>query len=320
MRVRLVTGAAGFAGQHLLRALLREDGPVVGWYRPGVPPPSTTPEGAQWQAVDLRDDAAVEAALAKCRPDDIYHLAGAANQGASWQDTDVALQLNALATHHLLRGVARYVPRARTLVTTSAAVYAPSADALDERAPIRPSSPYGISKLAQEMVALRAAHDDGLDVVVVRPFNHIGPGQEPAYFAPSFARQLARIEAGLEEPVLRVGNLEAARDLSDVRDVVRAYTLLMRQAPSGEVYNVCRGEAFVIGDLLRDLVAMCRVDVRVETDPARLRPSDTPRLLGSHEKLTEATGWTPEVPIARTLEDILEDQRGRHTRRNVPLA
>lgn len=311
MRARLVTGAAGFAGQHLLRELLRENGRLVGWYRPGVPPPSTTPEGVHWQAVDLRDAAAVDAALADSRPDDIYHLAGAANQGASWQDTDVALQLNALATHHLLRGVARQAPRARTLVTTSAAVYAPSAAALGEDDRLQPSSPYGVSKLAQEMAALHAAKDDGLHVVVVRPFNHIGPGQEPAYFAPSFARQLARIEAGLDEPVLRVGNLDAARDLTDVRDVVRAYASLMALGESGGVYNVCHGEAFVIGDLLRALVRMCRVDVRVTTDPARLRPGDVPRLLGSREKLTRVTGWVPEIPIARTLEDILDDQRGR---------
>jgi GDP-4-dehydro-6-deoxy-D-mannose reductase len=311
MRARLVTGAAGFAGQHLLRELLREDGRVVGWYRPGAPPPSTTPEGVHWQAVDLRDSAGVDAALAASRPDEIYHLAGAANQGASWQETDVALQLNALATHHLLRAVARRAPSARTLVTTSAAVYAPSAQALGEDAHLQPSSPYGVSKLAQEMAALDAVQLDGLHVVVVRPFNHIGPGQEPAYFAPSFARQLARIEAGLDEPVLRVGNLEAARDLSDVRDVVRAYASLMALGESSGVYNVCRGEAFVIGDLLRELVAMCRVDVRVDTDPARLRPSDVPRLLGTREKVTRATGWVPEVAIARTLEDILDDQRAK---------
>jgi GDP-4-dehydro-6-deoxy-D-mannose reductase len=310
MPTRLVTGAAGFAGQHLLRELARDPGPIVGWFRPGVPPASRPP-GVEWHAVDLRDPVEVDAALAAAGADEIYHLAGAANQGASWQDTDIALELNVLATHHLLRSVGRHVPAARTLVTTSAAVYAPSLAALDEDAPAGPTSPYGVSKLAQEMEALCAARDEGLHVVVVRPFNHIGPGQEPAYFAPSFARQLARIEAGLDEPVLRVGNLEAERDLSDVRDVVRAYRLVLQQAGSGTVFNVCRGDAYVIGDLLQRLVALCRVDVRVETDPARLRPSDTPRLLGDHTRLTALTGWVPDVPIDRTLADILDDQRAK---------
>lgn len=309
MRTRLVTGAAGFAGQHLLRALAGTPGTLVGWYRPGAPPPVTAPTGVEWRAVDLRDAHAVSQALAEAPPVEVYHLAGAANQGASWQQTDVALDLNARATHHLLAGIRQQAPDARVLVTTSAAIYAPSDEALDETAPIRPTSPYGVSKLAQEMVALDAARDQGLHVIVARPFNHLGPGQDPAYVAPSFARQIARIEAGLEPPIIRVGNLDAARDLSDVRDVVRAYALLMLNGMVGEIYNVCRGEAYVIGDLLRRLVAMSRVELRVERDPDRLRPSDVPRLLGSHAKLSQATGWSPTVPLDTTLRDVLEEQR-----------
>ncbi len=309
MRARLVTGAAGFAGQHLLRALAGTPGSLVGWYRPGAPPPVTAPTGVDWRPVDLRDVHAVDAALADARPGEIYHLAGAANQGASWQQTDVALELNALATHHLLAAVGRHVPDARVLVTTSAAIYAPSDEALDETSAVRPTSPYGVSKLAQEMVALDAARVDGLRVIVARPFNHLGPGQDPAYVAPSFARQIARIEAGLEPPVIRVGNLDAARDLSDVRDVVRAYALLMLNGVEGEIYNVCRGEAYVIGHLLEQLVAQSRVAVSIERDPARLRPSDVPRLLGSYVKLLHATGWSPSIPLERTLHEILEEQR-----------
>jgi GDP-4-dehydro-6-deoxy-D-mannose reductase len=309
MRTRLVTGAAGFAGQHLLRSLAGTPGPLIGWYRPGAPPPITAPTGVDWRPVDLRDPRAVDEALAEARPAEVYHLAGAANQGASWQQTDVALELNARATHHLLAAVRRHVPDARVLVTASAAIYASSDEALGEDSPVQPTSPYGVSKLAQEMVALDAARVQGLRVIVVRPFNHLGPGQDPAYFAPSFARQIARIEAGLEPPVLRVGNLEAARDLSDVRDVVRAYALLMLHGIDGEVYNVCRGEAYVIGDVLSLLVAMSRVEVRVEQDPARLRPSDVPRLLGSYAKLQRATGWLPTIPLERTLREILEEQR-----------
>lgn len=310
MRPRLVTGAAGFAGGHLLRELECEPSPLAAWYRPGVPPSGGTDDPrVRWDAVDVCDPAAVDAAMATLRPAEIYHLAGAANQGASWQDTDVALELNALATHHLLRAIGRHVPDARTLVTTSAAVYAASPGAVTEDSLVRPASPYGVSKLAQERAALHAVHDDHLHVVIVRPFNHIGPGQAPAFFAPSFARQIARIEAGLDEPVLRVGNLQVERDLSDVRDVVRAYRLLLRDGASGEIYNVCRGEAFGIGTLLEQLVGMSRATVRVETDPARLRPSDHPRLLGDRAKLTMITGWVPEIPIEETLAEILDEQR-----------
>jgi GDP-4-dehydro-6-deoxy-D-mannose reductase len=307
----LVTGAAGFAGGHLLERL-RHDGPVVGWYRPGVPPPAASlalGDAVEWRAVDLRDTAAVETAIADARPQAIYHLAGAANQGAAWAQTDVTFELNVRATHVLLRAVQRHVPQARVLVTTSAAVYAPSDAPLHEDAPIGPRTPYGVSKLAQEMLAVAAARDERLDVIVVRPFNHIGPGQDLGFFAPAFARQIARIEAGLEPGPMRVGNLDARRDLTDVRDTVRAYALLMDHGRSGEIYNVCRGEAPAIGDLLDLLRADVAVPVDVEIDPARLRPVDVPLLVGDHGRLTGITGWAPEIPLASTLHDVLEEQR-----------
>jgi GDP-4-dehydro-6-deoxy-D-mannose reductase len=306
----LVTGAAGFAGGHLL-SLIRRDGPVEGWYRPGVPPSQAALalEGVAWRAVDLRDPHAVQAAFAALGPAAVYHLAGAANQGASWASTDTTLELNVHVTHVLLRAVARQAPACRVLVTTSAAVYAPSDEPLTEDARIGPSTPYGVSKLAQEMVAVDAARHEGLDVVIVRPFNHIGPGQDLGFFAPAFARQLARIEAGLEPGPMRVGNLSPRRDLSDVRDTVRAYRLLMHRGARGEIYNVCRGEAIEIGALLDTLRAAVRVPVEVVVDPEKLRPVDVPVLLGDHARLTRATGWAPEIPMSRTLADILAEQR-----------
>lgn len=309
-RPTVVTGAAGFAGRHLV-ALLRQDGPVEGWYRPGVPPSpdALAFDDVTWRAVDLRDAKTVDAALAAARPAALYHLAGAANQGSAWAHTDVAFDLNARVTHVLLRGVRRHAADARVLVTTSAAVYAASDEALNESDRVSPATPYGVSKLAQEMVARAAARDEDLDVVLVRPFNHIGPGQAPGFFAPEFARQLARIERGLDVGPLRVGNLTARRDFTDVRDTVRAYRLLMRDGTRGEVYNVCRGEAYEIGALLDMLRAAVTVPVDVEVDPAKLRPVDVPLLLGDRTRLTSMTGWLPEIPIARTLEDILDEQR-----------
>jgi len=316
----LVTGAAGFAGGHLL-SLLRRDGPVEGWYRPGVPPPSNAPsanEGVSWRAVDLRDAQAVHQAIGNVRPTAIYHLAGAANQGAAWANTDVTLELNALVTHVLLTAVAQHVPEARVLVTTSAAVYAPSDTALREDTVIAPATPYGVSKLAQEMVALQAARHQHLDVVVVRPFNHIGPGQDLGFFAPEFARQLARIEAGLDSGPMRVGNLTPRRDICDVRDTVRAYHLLMRHGTRGEVYNVCRGEAVEIGQLLEMMRRAVTTPVEVVIAPEKLRPVDVPLLVGDHTRLSRATGWMPELRLEQTMQDILAEQRARLAGRLTP--
>lgn len=307
----LVTGAAGFAGGHLV-ALLRSAGPVLGWYRPGVPPPPSSlalGPGVDWAAVDLTDAQAVDAAIAALKPATIYHLAGAANQGAAWAHTDVTLDLNVRVTHVLLRAVARHARSARVLVTTSAALYAASDAPLRETDRIAPATPYGVSKLGQEMVALSAARDEGLDVIVVRPFNHIGTGQDLGFFAPAFARQIARIEAGLEPGPMRVGNLTPRRDLCDVRDTVRAYALLATHGTAGEIYNVCRGTAVEIGALLDMLRAQARVPIEVEVDAAKLRPVDVPVLVGDHGKLTAATGWVPEVPLAATLTALLDEQR-----------
>ncbi len=197
------------------------------------------------------------------------------------------------------------------LVTGSATVYQPATDALTEDSPIAPNTPYGTSKLAQEMVALTAGRDHGMPVVVTRSFNHIGPGQSPAFAASGFARQLARIEAGLAPPVIAVGNLEAQRDIADVRDTVRAYVALMASGRAGHVYNVCSGRTISIRQVLDGLMARVALPVTVTADPARMRPADTPVVLGSHAKLTADTGWTPACSLDDTLDALLADWRDR---------
>jgi len=257
----------------------------------------------------VRDGAAVRAAIRELRPDRVYHCAGVAHVSESWDSPTAPLAVNALGTHHLLDALRRHHRGCRVLVTGSATVYAASPSALTEGSPLRPDSPYGTSKLAQELLALRAAAEDGLDVVVARAFNHTGPRQTPAYMAPGVARQIASIEAGLSEPVIRVGNLDAERDLTDVRDVVAAYLALMDAGVSGEVYNVASGTGHAVRDVVETLVDLSPVPVRIEVDPARVRPVDNPRLVGDSSKLRQLTGWSPTIPFEQMLLDLLNSWR-----------
>lgn len=306
----LITGAAGFAGSHLLEHLLTNLPAVAAWANPAGRGVGRADPRIEWTPIDLLDRRAVADALAALRPTAIYHCAGSAHVGDSFSEPERALRLNALGTHHVIEGVRAAGLACRVLVTGSAMVYRQADRATDENDPIGPSSPYGVSKLAQEMVALRATD---LPVILARPFNHAGPRQDPSYVTSSFAQQIAEIEAGLREPVLRVGNLESRRDITDVRDTVRAYRLLIEHGVPQRPYNVCSGQAYRVRDLLDQLVALSRVPIAVEPDPARLRPSDNPIILGNCTRLQQATGWRPLIPIRQTLADLLDYWRARTT-------
>jgi GDP-4-dehydro-6-deoxy-D-mannose reductase len=304
----LVTGATGFAGSHLVEHLLSDEPVVAAWANPrGAPAGHRNPK-ITWTAVDLLDREAVGDAIAALQPSIVYHCAGAADVGSSWADPVTPLKLNAVGTHHLLEAVRLAAPTAGVVVVGSAAVYRASRDAIDEESPIGPSSPYGVSKLAQEMLAARVTT---FPVFLARPFNHAGPRQSSAFVTSSFARQIAEIEAGLSAPVLSVGNLDASRDVTDVRDIVRAYRMMARNGIAGRPYNVCSGRAYPIGDLLEMLLALARKDIRVASDPSRLRPSDNPVVLGNPSRIGTDVGWHPTIPIAETLKDLLEYWRRR---------
>jgi GDP-4-dehydro-6-deoxy-D-mannose reductase len=239
--------------------------------------------------------------LDQLRPSAIYHCAGIADVHGTWAVSTRALRVNVIGTHTLLGAVERLRLDIPILVTGSALVYGSSLDALTEDSPLVPSSPYGVSKLAQEMAADQAAGH----VILTRPFNHAGPRQSAAYVTSSFARQIAEAEAGIREPVLAVGNLDARRDITDVRDTVRAYRLLVERGRPHQPYNVCRGEAFRVGDLLDSLIRQAQVPIEVRTDPARLRPNDNPVVLGNPRRLQQDTGWAPAIGIDDTLRDLL---------------
>ena len=315
----LVTGAAGFAGSHLLSQLrsAAPDAALLAWRRPPgarapapAAPPRPAPAEACWRAVDLLDGAAVRRAVAERPPTQVYHCAGVANVHGSWADRQATLHGNVTGTEHLLSALGRLPAPPRILIPGSALVYRPSTAALDEAAPLDPVSPYGASKLEQERRGLAAFRRDGLAVVLTRSFTHIGPGQTPAFAVSSFAEQIARIEAARAEPVLRVGDLEARRDLTDVRDTVRAYRMLMADGTPGRPCNVCSGAAHRIGDVLDVLLALARVRIAIRQDPARARPGDNPVLLGDRSRITEELGWEPRRPLAETLADLLDYWRG----------
>ncbi len=300
----LVTGAAGFVGIHLIELLEQEAASMTAWFRPGTEP-AFAGTRVEWRSVEMQDRDAVRAALEQARPDAIYHLAGVPHVGDSWGHTYETFAGNVLATHHLFEALRQLRLTPRVLVTSSATVYKPSNDAIRESDPVLPNSPYGTSKLAQEMVARRAWEDDGIPGLIARAYNHVGPRQSPSFVAPSVARQIAEIEAGRKEPTLSMGNLSSQRDIMDVRDTVRAYRALMQTATPGEPYNVCSGTPVAIRTLVDLFVSKARVKVALKKDDSRIRRVDTPIVLGDRARITTDTGWAPEIPLEQTVDDLL---------------
>ena len=300
----LVTGAAGFVGSHLLELLERDPIDIVAWLRPGTEPLHS---GSRviWHSVELHDRDAVAEAIAAFAPAQIYHLAGVPHIGDSWGQVHETFAGNVLGTHHVFDALRRAALKPRVLITSTAFVYAPLDRAITENDVVCPNSPYGTSKLAQEMVATRAWEDDGIPAVIARAFNHVGPRQAPSFVASSIAKQIAEIEAGRRPAKLTMGNLDSQRDLMDVRDTVRAYHAMMASATPGIPYNVCSGTAVPIRTLTDLLKSKARVPIAIDQDSSRFRPNDTPLVLGDHSRLTRDTGWSPQIPLEQTAEDLL---------------
>jgi GDP-4-dehydro-6-deoxy-D-mannose reductase len=312
----LITGAGGFVGSHLIELLEQDDAEIVAWLRPGTEA-LVRGRRVRWLNVELLDRAAVAAAITDVRPTAIYHLAGLPHVGDSWGQTHNTFAGNVLATHHLFEALRHAVLRPRVLITSTAFVYAPSPRALTENDLVRPNSPYGTSKLAQEMLSVRAWQDDGLPTLIARSFNHVGPRQAPSFVAPRIAKQVAEIEAGRAEPLMAMGNLAPQRDFMHVRDTVRAYRAMMRAATPGRPYNVCSGTPVRIQDLVDLFISRARVPITVRHDPARFRPNDTPVVLGDPSSLQKDTGWRPEVPLAQIVEDLLDYWRRQASDRDT---
>jgi GDP-4-dehydro-6-deoxy-D-mannose reductase len=313
-----VTGAGGFAGGHLLRYLSEStDWKLFGCYR--TPSDISTIAGVEPVVADLTIPAQVDTIVDRTKPDFVFHLAALSSPHQSFTRPLTVLSNNLSAQVNLLEALRTLCPKARILVVGSGDEYGmvqPEDLPLREDAPLRPTSPYSVSKIGQDFLGLQYHLAYGLPIVRLRPFNHIGPGQDDTFVVASFARQIAEIEAGLREPVILVGNLQAQRDFTDVRDIVRAYYLAILHCQPGEVYNVGSGVARSIGQVLDTLVAQSGVSVTVKTDPSRLRPADVPRVVADPTKFRLATGWSPSISFEQSLRDTLNYWRNR-VRREV---
>jgi GDP-4-dehydro-6-deoxy-D-mannose reductase len=307
----LITGVGGFVGRHLLRHLQAEGDDVYGLAR------ASDVGGLDERRiahVDLFDRAAVERAVSDARPEAVYHLAAQSSPAESLADPWTTICNNLACQFNLLEGLLSAGLRPRVLVVGSSDEYgrvSPDQVPTDENVPLRPTTPYAVSKVGQDVMGFQYFAQHGLPVVRVRPFNHTGPGHDARFVIPSFARQLALIEVGAREPVLRVGNLSVSRDFTDVRDMVRAYRLALSMGAPGDVYNLGSGRATPIADMVGTLLELCRVPTETRVDPALLRPSDVPRQEANIQKFKKLTGWEPSIPWHTTLVDTFEYWRDK---------
>jgi GDP-4-dehydro-6-deoxy-D-mannose reductase len=304
MRV-LITGAGGFAGGHLARLCAREGATVTGAGR-SAPPAGSALDA--WVTVDLADADAAREAVRDARPERVFHLAAQARIRTSWHAARETIDANVATTCNLLDAVEAEAPGARVLVVGSAEQYGPVPPErlpAGEDEPFRPQNPYAVSKCATDLAAGFYADAHGLDVVRVRSFNQAGPGEQDRSVLSDFARQIAAAEAaGSPSATVRTADTRPARDFTDVRDAVRAYWLALERAPAG-VYNVCSGRAMTVASILTALAELTDLPVEPYQDPELMRKREVMEIRGSHERLTRATGWQPELPIERTLADTL---------------
>lgn len=309
----LITGITGFAGSHLADYLLAEQPEVeifgIRRWRSRMENIEHLDGKVQLRECDLRDAAAVQSVVTEIRPDYIFHLAAQSYVPASWRAPSETLTTNLLGQTNIFEAVRVLELDPVIQIAGSSEEYGlvlPDEVPIKETNPLRPLSPYAVSKVAQDLLAYQYFRSYGLKTIRTRGFNHTGPRRGEVFVTSNFAKQIASIEAGLREPVIRVGNLDAQRDFTDVRDMVRAYWLAVTKATPGEVYNLASGSAVTIRELLDRLLALSDTKVEVQVDPDRLRPSDVEILLGDYSKFRSDTGWEPSIPLEQTLKDTLD--------------
>lgn len=296
----LITGIEGFVGPYLEKFLISNNIKTSGTFLN-----SNTQNKAHFQ-MDITNKEEVFTIIKKISPDLIFHLAGFSSVSKSFENPALCKKINVLGTKNLLDAVIQSKLSSKILVVSSSEVYGvPLTVPINESHPLNPISPYGESRVEQEKLCADYIKKHPLFIIVSRSFNHTGPGQQPIFVVPSFASQLIENKKGSER-TLKVGNLNAVRDFTDVRDVVRAYYLLATKGRSGEIYNVCSGKGYSINYILKTLLSLSSSKIKVESDPQKSRPSDIPVLLGDNSKLQRETGWKPEIDFNDTLKDVLD--------------
>jgi GDP-4-dehydro-6-deoxy-D-mannose reductase len=316
----LITGMGGFVGNHLAAILLKE----TNWSIIGISRDqrrvfsASSAERMRWVQADLQNAARVSDVLSQHQPDVIVHLAAQSHIPTAWQKPWETFENNVRGQLNLFQGVIAAKLAPRILIVSSNEVYgAPTLDELPirESKVMRPNNPYAVSKATQDLMAIQYWMSHRMDVIVARPFNHTGPGQLPQFVVPGFAKQIAEIETGAQPPVMHLGNMAAERDFTDVRDIVRAYFMLIEKGVGGQIYNVCSGTPRSIQSILDSLFKLTPVKIAQETDPNKFRPADTPVSFGDNSHIRDAVGWQPIITFEQTLADILNEARNNvHTK------
>lgn len=312
MKKGLVVGAAGFVGSYLIKELLNND---IEAYVTKLPHEKFTEEFVKIYDLDILDKEAIVNILYEIQPDYIFHLAAQSSVGVAWKNPLLTVDVNIKGSINVMDAVRELFYKPRILLIGSGEEYGhirPEETPIMEDNTLRPGNIYAATKACQNMIGSIYSKAYDMDLMMVRAFNHVGPGQAPLFVVSDFCKQVAEIEKGLREPVIMVGNLAAKRDFTDVRDVVRAYVKLVKEGKAGETYNVGSGNAQEIRQILEKVVAMSDMEIRVETDPNKIRPVDVPIIEADITKLNDLTGWKPEIPVEQTIRETLD-----YWRRNV---
>ncbi len=306
MRKAMIIGAAGFVGSYLIQ-YLKEDGMEV--YATKLPHEKIENEDARIFDLDILDREAIVSLLFEIRPDYIFHLAAQSSVGLAWKNPGLTIDVNIKGSVNVMDAVRELYYKPRVLLIGSGEEYGhikPGETPIGEENMIRPGNIYAATKVCQNMIGNIYAQAYDMELMMVRAFNHIGPTQAPMFVVADFCKQVAEIEQGLRKPVMYVGNLEAKRDFTDVRDVVRAYALLIKYGMPGETYNVGSGYAISIREILDDIIALSPCDITVEVDANKLRPVDVPIIAADIAKIKELTGWEPRISLKQTIKETLD--------------
>jgi GDP-4-dehydro-6-deoxy-D-mannose reductase len=313
----LITGITGFVGSHLSEFLLDKNVEIYGIerWRSKTENIDHIKDKLKLIKADIRDAHSIENVIKNVEPNYIFHLAAQSFVPMSWNAPVETLETNIIGTVNLLEGVRKSEIDPKIHIAGSSEEYGmvyPNELPIKETNPLRPLSPYGVSKVAQDRLGYQYHKSYGLKIVITRAFNHTGPRRGEAFVTSNFSKQIAEIEKGIKKPEISVGNLEAKRDFTDVRDIVKGYWLAINKCEYGEVYNLCSGKARSIKDVLDLLISLSKVKkIKIVQDPSRMRPSDVPILQGDFTKFHERTGWKPEIPFEKTMKDLLDYWRNK---------